>query len=283
MRALAALTAIRKIPAALFSFAFPDECRICDAPLTELSRIPVCSRCLNKPKPLSAEYACARCQTPFLNRFPLDEQGLCTVCRLGAQTYDACFSFGSFEDELRDLIHLLKYGRVQTVAKPLGKLLSAVLPRDQVFDAIVPMPLHWRKRWQRGFNQAELLAQELSRRTGIPVRKLVCRIKNTSAQAGLTSAKRRANMSMAFRTTRSLDGQRLILLDDVLTTGSTAASCARALKRAGASYVAMVTVARVDRRTTAVPVHQSNTHLDISSLDSIFPGSSKYAQSGSTT
>jgi ComF family protein len=283
MRVLAALTAIRKIPAALFSFTFPDECRICDAPLTELSRIPVCSRCLNKPKPLSAEYACARCQTPFLNRFPLDEQGLCTVCRLGAQTYDACFSFGSFEDELRDLIHLLKYGRVQTVARPLGKLLSAVVPRDQVFDAIVPMPLHWRKRWQRGFNQAELLAQELSRRTGIPVRKLVRRIKNTSAQAGLTSAKRRANMSMAFRTTRPLDGQRLILLDDVLTTGSTAASCARALKRAGASYVAMVTVARVDRRMTAVSVHQSNTHLDISSLDSIFPGSSKYAQSGSTT
>ena len=275
---MAALAAIGKIPAALFSFTFPDECRICAAPLTELSRIPVCRRCLNKPKPLSAEYACARCQTPFLNRFPLDEEGLCTVCRLGAQTYDACYSFGSFENELRDLIHLLKYGRIETLARPLGKLLSTVLPRDQVFDAIVPMPLHWRKRWQRGFNQAELLAREVSRRTGIPVRRLVRRVKNTSAQAGLTSAKRRANMSMAFRTTKPLAGQRIILLDDVLTTGSTAASCARALKRAGASYVVVLTVARVDRRMPA----SANRFL-ASSLDSISPGSSKYAQSGSTS
>jgi ComF family protein len=278
MRALAALAAIRKIPAALFSFTFPDDCRICASPLTELSRIPVCRRCLSKPQPLNAEYACARCQTPFLNRFPLDEEGLCTVCRLGAQTYDSCYSFGSFENELRDLIHLFKYGRIETLARPLGKLLTTVLPRDQVFDAIVPMPLHWRKRWKRGFNQAELLAREVSRRTGIPVRRLVRRVKNTSAQAGLTSAKRRANMSMAFQSTKPLSGQRIILLDDVLTTGSTAASCARALKRAGASYVVVLTVARVDRRMPA----SANRFL-ASSLDSISPGSSKYAQSGSTT
>lgn len=204
------------------------------------------------------------------------------VCRLGTQTYDACYSFGSFEEELRDLVHLLKYGRVQTVARPLGKLLAAALPRDQVFDALVALPLHWRKRWERGFNQSELLAHEVSRRTGIPLRKVVRRAKYTSAQAGLTSAKRRANMSMAFRATTRLDGQRLILIDDVLTTGSTAASCARALKRAGASYVAVLTVARVDRRMAAV-VHRLEDRLDTSSLDSNFPGSSKYAQSGSTT
>jgi len=217
-----------------------------------------------------------------LNRFPLDEDGLCMVCRLGAQTYDACYSFGAFENELRDLVHLLKYGRVQTVARPLGKLLSQVLPRDQKFDALVPMPLHWRKRWERGFNQSELLAKEVARRTGIPVRKVVRRSKNTSAQAGLTSAKRRANMSMAFRAKRPLTGLRLVLIDDVLTTGSTAASCARALKRAGASYVAVLTVARVDRRMPAA-IHARETRLDTSSLDSILPGSSKYAQSGSTT
>jgi ComF family protein len=242
-----------------------------------VSRIPVCRPCLAKPKPLTAEYACGRCQTPFLNRFPLDEDGLCSACRLGTQTYDACYSFGSFEDELRDLVHLLKYGRVQTLARPLGKLLSAVLPRDQVYDALVPLPLHWRKRWERGFNQSELLARELSRRTGIPVRKLVRRSKSTAAQAGLTSAKRRANMSMAFRATRPLAGLRLVLIDDVLTTGSTAASCARALKRAGAVHVTVLTVARVDRRVAA-SIHRL---ADMSSLDSIFPGSSQYAQSGS--
>jgi len=148
------------------------------------------------------------------------------------------------------LIHLFKYGRVQTLSKPLGRLLGQALPRDSAYDAIVPMPLHWRKRWQRGFNQAALLAREISKRTHIPVENALRRVRNTAAQAGLTNAKRRKNVSGAFRAKKNakLAGKRVLLIDDVMTTGATAATCARALKLAGAAEVTLLTLARADRR-----------------------------------
>jgi ComF family protein len=240
----------RKLYASVFSLVFPDECRICTEPMREVSRIPVCRTCLLKPEPLAAEYFCVQCRSPFRSSFPLDEQGLCGLCRRGVRGFDAAYSFGFYEDELRELIHLFKYGRVQPLAKPLGRLLALALPRDQEFDVIVPMPLHWRKRWQRGFNKSALLASEIGRRSNVPVKNALRRIRPTVTQAGLTNAKRRLNVSGAFRarTTSTLTGKRVLLVDDVMTTGATAASCARALKIAGASQVTLLTLARVDRR-----------------------------------
>ncbi|MGA2878279.1 MAG: ComF family protein [Bryobacteraceae bacterium] len=175
--------------------------------------------------------------------------------------FDAAYSFGFYEDELRKLIHLFKYGRVQTLSGPLGRLLVRALPREQSFDVIVPMPLHWRKRWQRGFNQAELLAREVGGRTHTPVANALRRVRNTASQAGLTSAKRRENVSGSFRARKraALDGRSVLLIDDVMTTGATAASCARALKRGGARQVTLLTLARADRRLMMNPLlHDSN-------------------------
>lgn len=218
--------------------------------------MPVCRECLAKPEPLAADFYCVQCRAPFLSRFPLDDEGRCALCRRGVRGFDAAYSFGFYEDELRKLIQLFKYGRVQTLAGPLGRLLARALPREQNFDVIVPMPLHWRKRWQRGFNQAELLAHEIGRRTHIPVRNALRRVRNTASQAGLTSAKRRENVSGAFQTKgrRALDAQRVLLIDDVMTTGATAASCARALKRGGARQVTLLTLARADRRLLFDPL-----------------------------
>jgi ComF family protein len=195
------------------------------------------------------------------------------LCRRGVRGFDAAYSFGFYEDELRKLIHLFKYGRVQTLAAPLGRLLARALPREQSFDVIVPMPLHWRKRWQRGFNQADLLAREIGRRTHTPVRNALRRVRSTVSQAGLTSAKRRENVSGAFGTKnrKALDGLSVLLIDDVMTTGATAASCARALKRAGARQVTLLTLARVDRRLMFDPLL----------YDSNFSGRSEDAQSRS--
>jgi ComF family protein len=112
------------------------------------------------------------------------------------------------------------------------------------------MPLHWRRRWQRGFNQSELLAREIARRWNVPLCRLVRRQRATSPQAGLTSAERRKNVLGAFavKNTARLNGMRLLLVDDVLTTGATASACARALKRAGAAHVTFLALARRDRR-----------------------------------
>jgi ComF family protein len=148
------------------------------------------------------------------------------------------------------LIHLLKYGRIRTLSRPLGNLLAAAFPREERFDAIVPMPLHWRRHWRRGFNQSALLAGELGRRFGLPVIRAVRRTRPTAPQAGLTNAKRRANVAGAFAVSRrtSVAGLRLLLVDDVMTTGATASACSRALKSAGARYVASLSLARADRR-----------------------------------
>jgi ComF family protein len=187
---------------------------------------------------------------PFVNRFPLDETGRCALCRLGLQGFDAVYSYGSYEGTLRELVHLFKYGGVTPLAGAFGRFLIQALPRETSFDVIVPMPLHWFKQWQRGFNQSDLLAREIGKKWNVPVRNLVRRKKATHPQAGLTNAKRRANVQGAFKITRGrpLAGMRVLLVDDVVTTGTTASACARVLKRAGAAHVALVALARTDRR-----------------------------------
>jgi ComF family protein len=163
------------------------------------------------------------------------------------------------------LIHLYKYGRIKTLARPLGALLRSALPDGERFDAATPVPLHWRRRWERGFNQSELLARAVARRCGIPVVHALRRVRATPAQAGLSNTARRRNVAAAFRPRRTapwsrpVAGARILLIDDVMTTGSTAAACAIALKGAGAARVALLTVARVDRRIDGAPLAAYST------------------------
>ena len=180
------------------------------------------------------------------------------MCRQGLRGFDAAYCFGSYEGRLREWIHLYKYGRVKTMVRPLGDLLAAALPRHEAFDAVVPVPLHWRRRWQRGFNQSELLARAVARRTGFPVLPALRRLRHTSTQTGLSNTARRKNVAAAFACRRNVTGLRLLLIDEVLTTGSTAAACSAVLRRAGAARVVLLTVARADRRLSAPFAPDSN-------------------------
>lgn len=154
---------------------------------------------------------------------------------------------------MRELIHLFKYGKVAPLSGVLGAYLLRSLPRDEAVDLLTPVPLHWRRRWDRGFNQSELLARVVSRSTGIPMRGVLRRERATAVQAGLSHTERRRNVARAFRCHRphEVRGKRIVLVDDVMTTGSTATACARALKAAGAARVVLLTVARADRRPAA--------------------------------
>jgi ComF family protein len=199
---------------------------------------------------LEAEYFCSCCNTPFANDFPLDEYGVCVACRSGLRGFDRAASFGFYEGTLRTLIHLFKYSGMKPLAQPLARHLEKALSVDERYDAVVPVPLHWRKQWERGFNQSELLARHVAKRRGVPLMLALRRKRPTAVQASLAVAGRRRNVAGAFlaRSGADLAGKRILLIDDVMTTGATAGACATALKRGGAKSVSLLTLARVDRR-----------------------------------
>lgn len=227
---------------------------MCKRALVKWTRVPVCAECLSSPEPLAAEYYCAVCNTPFVNAYPLDKQGVCAACRAGLRGFDRAASFGLYEGVLRSLIHLYKYSGMKPLAGPLASYMERAFALDERFDAIVPVPLHWRRQWTRGFNQSELLARPIAKKRGIPLLRALRRKRATATQAGLASAGRRRNVAGAFvlrsKTARDprLAGKRILLIDDVMTTGATASACASVLKRGGASSVSLLTLARVDRR-----------------------------------
>jgi competence protein ComFC len=199
---------------------------------------------------LEAEYFCSCCHTPFLNPYPLDEHGVCAACRAGLRGFDRAASFGFYEGPLRTLIHLFKYSGMKPLARTLAGHLDRAISVDERYDAVVPVPLHWRKKWQRGFNQSELLARHVAKRRGVPLLNALRRRRSTAVQASLAIAGRRRNVAGAFQAKpdAALAGKRILLIDDVMTTGATASACAAALKRGGAKSVSLLTLARVDRR-----------------------------------
>jgi ComF family protein len=180
----------------------------------------------------------------------------CLLCQRVEPPFERAVAYGSYEGGLRDLIHVLKFHQVRPAAKVLGRALAATLaslekamPVGTI--AVVPVPLYTRKQAQRGFNQAEMIARGALKQLSRPKRFDLCtgvlvRCRDTESQIGLTGHQRRENLRGAFAVsdpTRILKRD-ILLIDDVLTTGTTASECARVLLRAGAARVWVATVAR---------------------------------------
>jgi ComF family protein len=174
--------------------------------------------------------------------------------RAGLEPLAGLWVTGLYEDPLRLAIQALKYEGRRQVAGPLGQLLAATYRRQTRgrarlrFDAVLPVPLHPKRQAERGYNQSALLARGLARGVGLPVREdILYRSRHTPPQVGLDMGKRRANVAGAFACQPGhplLKGCRLLLVDDVCTTGATLAACAEALRAAGASEVWGLTLAR---------------------------------------
>jgi ComF family protein len=144
---------------------------------------------------------------------------------------------------LKEAIHLMKFKPVKRLSRPLGALLAEMdLPR---VDCVVPVPLSLGGLRQRGFNQALLLSRMVAERIGVPLdTDLLYKKKETPPQVGLSRRARTGNLKGAFGVRRKLDGGRVLLIDDVITTGATAGECSKALLRAGAAEVSVALLAR---------------------------------------
>ena len=181
----------------------------------------------------------------------------CAVCREARPQFERACAYGSYEGELRELVHLLKYDQVVPAAGVLGGMLAGAIAKLGLPEPVlmIPVPLHPLKRRQRRFNQAELIARAAIKRLALPGAELATNVllrrRATVSQIGLTRPQRAENIRGAFRVAHpeKIAGRGILLVDDVLTTGITASECARVLRKAGAGRVWVATVARTLKHT----------------------------------
>lgn len=190
---------------------------------------------------------CERCGHPYWGQ--IQGRFRCSNCGGRACHYVAARAQYLNRGVVRETIHAFKYRREYWLRRTLGEWVVEGFERHygaERFDAIVPVPLHPRRLGWRGFNQAEELAKALSRRSGLPVIRALRRLKDTAAQVAMGRRERRSNVRGAFGLAGSgtYRDTRILLVDDVLTTGSTIDECARQLRRAGAMSVHAITVSR---------------------------------------
>ncbi|WP_126401961.1 ComF family protein [Blastochloris tepida] len=240
--ARAAASALRLVR----DMALPPTCIACRAPVADDGGL--CPACWSRLTFISRPF-CERLGTPF----PADlGPGLLSPAAIAEPpAYDRARAVAHYDEVARRLVHALKFGDRTDLARPLGRMMAqagAELLADA--DALVPVPLHWTRLWQRRFNQSAALADAVGRIAGRPVRNdLLVRRRRTGHQIGLSRAERARNVQGAFAVpalaTGEVRGRRLVLVDDVLTTGATLEACARALSRAGAARVDALVFARV--------------------------------------
>jgi ComF family protein len=193
--------------------------------------------------------SCPRCALPY--PLPAGSDHLCEACLRQPPPFQWVRCLGLYEDGLAEAVQRFKYQGAIGLDRPLARLLADVLSLDRdTFrpHLLVAVPLHRRRLQARGYNQSLLLARELGRRWQVPApARLLRRIRFTPSQQGLDAAARRRNLKGAFALSRELDGERVLLIDDVLTTGATARECARTLLDGGAGQVAVAVLARAPR------------------------------------
>lgn len=225
---------------------FPPACAYCHVELESSVDGLLCAECLLRF--VSRAAACQRCAATAKEAM-LDEEG-CPQCRGQRLHFATAVRLGAYEGPLRSAVLQLKRPWGRPLALTLGDLLAESLasqPQGVQCDAVVPVPMHWSRKMWRGINSAETIAERVARRLNVPLAgHLLLRSKRTAPQARLSTPRRLANVRGAFRARehRDLPGSRLLLVDDIMTTGATLNEAARVLRRAGAGSVSVAVLAR---------------------------------------
>jgi ComF family protein len=253
-------SAVKAASFSLFSILFPSDCRICHAPLTNIASLPVCEPCLAQIVPLEGPLCHICGEKLFHTTAETEDVPLCGICRRVGAHFSRAAAYGAYEGALRDLIHLFKYKGIRPAGKVLGSLVNQAVAAMALPDSmiVVPVPLWSGKRTSRGFNQAEAIARtfiDLQTSGSIQLdTSILVRTRETASQTGLTRHQRRANVRGAFAVVKAakVKGRSILIVDDVMTTGTTAGECARVLRRAGAKEVFVATVARATKEAASV-------------------------------
>jgi ComF family protein len=233
----------------LLNLIFPDTCFNCAAPIARQQDCGICSDCWDKVIALKiSPPRCSSCGVPFYN-FEENSEHLCGNCIQQTPPYSGARSFGLYMAELSRVIQELKFHGRRNLIGLLAPLLAGACFDSwskEEFDLVVPVPLHPKRKRERGFNQSELLARSLARHIAVPYGNVLLRVRSTLPQVGLADAQRRENVRKAFRCYKPQQvlKSRILLIDDVMTTGATVASAAQTLMEAGAWRVSVLTVAR---------------------------------------
>jgi competence protein ComFC len=238
---------------ALVSVVFPADCRLCKRLLTRASRIPICGECLTAFQKVSDE-RCAGCGQPWL--VAGEAQGreqICRECKAQKYAFDAARSYGIYEGALARAIVLMKYEKIEPLGTWFGKRLDEVVRAEGKrleADIVVPVPLHRQREKERGYNQVDLFGRSLARRLGLAYRPVLLKRAKPRPEKHLLRQEERweaVRGAFAMENGGRVDNSRILLLDDVMTTGATLDACTRVLREAGAKSVLAVTIARAAR------------------------------------
>jgi ComF family protein len=227
----------------------PALCHKCGERILTEENLHFCRTCWATIE-IVREPKCPRCGRPHPKRpgFEAPESFVCVECAAQKSWVEKTHAAGLHAGVLRDAIHLLKYRRKRLIAAPLSRLILEIVFGEidaSAYDAIVPVPLHQNRLRRRGYNQSDLIARNLCAALGAMHLAVLWRVKDTPSFSMLGAQERQSQIKNAFRVVPDADVKkmRLLLVDDVVTTGATTNECARALRRAGAQSVDVVAVA----------------------------------------
>ena len=240
---------------------FPRKCLVCGAfeglqpsdegiasdPLAHITAPCFCASCRKDLRPIASPF-CSKCGRPFVSRE--GDNHVCWECLVERRHFRRARAFGLYDGALMEAIHRLKYGRHTSLSRPLSALLREIFFQCwdvTTVDLLVPVPLHLKRLRQRGFNQAHLLIRRWAKQDGIAFDGLtLLRSRWTEPQTALSRKERKKNIKGAFvvQHRETIRGKKIVLVDDVYTTGSTVNECARVLMKAGAALVDVLTLAR---------------------------------------
>jgi ComF family protein len=235
---------VNKLLSPLARQLFPHRCVLCG--LASDRDLPLCRPCQRDLR--ANTHCCRHCALPLTNQGAPGGPALCGQC-VAAPVFDRARVPWLYDEYLAHLIHRWKFGGEYQLSTLLASLWLDRTPAPTPVDALVPVPLHWRRRWYRGYNQSALLASELKRQCHVLggtqiAAGLLRRIRATAPQSGQSARERRRNLRGVFTVRRACDNLRLAVVDDVLTTGATAAEAAAALRNAGAGHIEIWCLAR---------------------------------------